>query len=357
MIKRWTKEELHFLKNKGKDFSLEKLSKKLNRSVNSILKKSSKENISLRLNFWSQKDIIFLKNNLGIIPCKIIASKLNKTISSVYHKASRLNIKGRYFEYKDRIKDFNKLCKYCGKPITLKKVHQYSKMFNKVYCSRRCATLGTGRSFKKGQISWNKGIKYSSERKKEMSLQMKKIYRERPELLKLFNKQKKGRLSKLKGKTLEQIHGKEKAEEIKQKLREKTLEMYMSGTFPKQTHTKPEMIMKKEFIKMGCIEGIDFIHQKKMFDKFFCDFVFPKQKIVIEVQGDYWHANPMFFPYNPDKPEEDLNPVQVKGIKRDKSKEGYIRKRGWNFIPIWEYDINNNLHIISKVLKKIIGTP
>ena len=284
MLKRWSKQEVDFLKMKGKDFTLNQLSRRFNRSINSILKKASKEGISLRSNSWTKEEIKFLKENLGKVPCKKIASKLNKTISSVYHKASRLNIKGRYFDYKDKLKTFNNLCLYCGKKITLKRAHNYTKMFKKQYCSRRCATLGTGRGF----------------------------------------------------------------------TAEKILDLYVKGKMPKMSHTKPERKFKKEMIKIGFIENVDFFHQKRMFKKFLCDFVFPKQKLIIEVQGDYWHANPMFFPRNPNNPEADLYPVQIKTIKKDESKEKYIRKAGWNFIPVWEYDINKNLHVISKVIKSII---
>ena len=66
MVKKWDEEEIDFIKKMAKKLSITELSRKLNRSYNSILKKASKENISFRNNSWSQKDITFLKKNMGI---------------------------------------------------------------------------------------------------------------------------------------------------------------------------------------------------------------------------------------------------------------------------------------------------
>lgn len=285
-------------------------------------------------------EIQIIRNYNQHIPIKIILSDFNIGNTTLFRILNRNKI-SRRGQPEQRVERKVILCPVCNKKIELT---PYLEKTRGKYCSLSCywQSLRGKKVFDRtGKKPWNFGkTKITDERIKAPKTAFKK-----------------GKKSIYKGLNFEQRYDKEKAEKIKQKIRERTLEQYKKGDFPKQTHTKPEMIMKKEFIKMGFIEGVDFIHQKKMFDKFFCDFVFPKQKIIIEVQGDYWHANPMLFPYNLDNPEEDLNPVQIKGIKRDKSKEGYISKRGWKFIPVWEYDINNNLHVISKVLKKIIGAP
>jgi G:T-mismatch repair DNA endonuclease (very short patch repair protein) len=67
-------------------------------------------------------------------------------------------------------------------------------------------------------------------------------------------------------------------------------------------------------------------------------------KIVIEVNGDYWHANP--FKYK----ENDIiakwgGDVLVKDIwKNDKKRKEQIESFGWTVITLWESDINNNLN-------------
>ncbi len=346
MQKRWENWEIELLQIQGKSLSLMDLSNRLNRSVNSILKKASKEKISLRSNSWSPKEITFLKDNIGNVSCENIAIRLNKSNSSVYHKASRLKLKGRYFDYKDKIKSFKRQCKYCGAIILLKKEHCYSKMFKTEYCSRKCATLGTKRGFKKGQTPWNRGEEYSPERKELMSLIMKDKFIRNPYLLEQFNAMKKGRKSPFLGKSFEEIYGKEKSEEIKKKLKESTIKQYYLGVFSKKL-TIPERILKEELIKNGLIEGTDFYSQKPLLGKR-PDFIFPKNKTIIEVQGDFFHANPSFYPYDPDNPKVNLYPLQVKQIKKDKIKEEIFRENGWSLISLWEYDIKNNFHVISK---------
>jgi len=115
------------------------------------------------------------------------------------------------------------------------------------------------------------------------------------------------------------------------------------------------MAFKEILCDIGYKEEIDFFHQMKLFDKFFCDFVFPTNRVIFEVQGDYWHANPMFYPYNPERPEQDLNHIQLKNIKKDKAKEAYLWKRGWMLIPVWEYDVYHNKMPIKQAVKKILS--
>lgn len=128
------------------------------------------------------------------------------------------------------------------------------------------------------------------------------------------------------------------------------LKLYESGKFPQQTNTKPERQIKEELIKRGYKEGIDFIHQYKFMNKFMCDFCFPKEKIIVEVYGDFWHANPTKYPKG-----RALHLHQIKGKRIDKAKEAYISKadnRTWTYIIIWENDINKNItECVDRIVK------
>lgn len=159
-----------------------------------------------------------------------------------------------------------------------------------------------------------------------------------------------------KGKTYEEIMGKEKGEKRKIKMSEffkanpdiprrgamamiKKLDNYKSNT-------KIERILKEKLIDSGFMENIDFIHQYNFLNKnkFVCDFSFPKYKLIVECDGDYWHANPLFYSKN------NLTQVQKRNMGYDKSKNAYIKKCGWNILRIWEYDIEKNP---EKIIKKI----
>lgn len=85
-----------------------------------------------------------------------------------------------------------------------------------------------------------------------------------------------------------------------------------------------------------------------------CDFCFPKQKIVVEVYGDFWHANPKKYPVG-----SNLHKHQIKDINKDKAKEAYITKvdnNSWTYLVLWENDIKKDaikcVDIIEEVLKK-----
>lgn len=123
--------------------------------------------------------------------------------------------------------------------------------------------------------------------------------------------------------------------------RKNILNQYESGIFPKQENTKPERQIKAELIKRAHKEGIDFVHQYKFMNKFMCDFCFPKQKVIIEVYGDFWHANPEIYPEG-----IKLHPHQIKGKRIDKSKEAYISKvdnHSWTYLVLWENDIKRDV--------------
>lgn len=69
--------------------------------------------------------------------------------------------------------------------------------------------------------------------------------------------------------------------------------------------------------------------------------------LVIEVMGDYWHANPIKF--------NKLNDLQRKNIGRDKAKHTFIDKYyGINILYLWEKDILENPDMCTLLIKLYI---
>jgi very-short-patch-repair endonuclease len=62
------------------------------------------------------------------------------------------------------------------------------------------------------------------------------------------------------------------------------------------------------------------------------DFFIPK-KILIEVDGDYWHANPKVF--------NRLNATQLRNTHNDELKKAFAIEKGYILIRVWENDIKN----------------
>ena len=198
-----------------------------------------------------------------------------------------------------------------------------------------------------GKIAWNKGKLHSSA--KNLPQAFKKGH-------KTWNKGKRPAEETIK-KQIETFRktfsNPESRKKIIEQSRANILKMFEFGTFPNVQNTKPERQIKEELIKRGYVEGEDFIHQYKFMNKFMCDFCFPKQKIVVEVYGDFWHANPKKYPAS-----SHLHPHQLKGLGRDKSKQAYITavdNRTWTYIALWESDIKKNVAKCVDVIEEVLA--
>lgn len=81
------------------------------------------------------------------------------------------------------------------------------------------------------------------------------------------------------------------------------------------------------------------------------DLIF-RNKVIIEVQGDFWHANPKFYK------ESDvlLDGLLAKDVwKKDNRKRKLIESKGYTVHYFWESDINNMTNEeIYKLLKEIL---
>jgi len=199
---------------------------------------------------------------------------------------------------------------------------------------------------KTGKVSWMKGKTFT------------------PEQLEKLRKSHLGQKAYNKGKTYEEMFGKEKSEELKRKSsefhkshpsrywlgktrpdlvepsRKRLLRLYASGAFPKQSNTLPERLVKEELLKRGYKERQDFFHQYPLGGRFVIDFAFPKQKIFIEVQGDYWHGSFR------GKAWMQFNDTQLKNIQRFIAKREYMTKYDngtWKLIELWESDIKKDI--------------
>lgn len=108
--------------------------------------------------------------------------------------------------------------------------------------------------------------------------------------------------------------------------------------------TWPEREFKKLLTELGIKHEAQKVIGKKIFD-----FYATELNILFEVDGDYYHANPLLFK------EEDLNKLQARNIRNDKYKESLARGLGYKVERVWEYDLKNNYDAVKLRIKKMIS--
>lgn len=80
------------------------------------------------------------------------------------------------------------------------------------------------------------------------------------------------------------------------------------------------------------------------------DFGNKSHRVLLEVQGDYWHGNPNI--YGPDK--RPLNEIQTTKIAKDAIKEEFCIQHGFTLFKIWESDIKTKNFDVLDRMKKFI---
>lgn len=97
-------------------------------------------------------------------------------------------------------------------------------------------------------------------------------------------------------------------------------------------------------LKLKYLKQVKFNFGEKYY---LCDFII-NEKIVIEVNGDYWHGNPSIYSY------DSLNKMQKDMIERDKIKKRELENIGYKVIYIWEYDLIHNYEYCKSQIKNAL---
>ena len=114
---------------------------------------------------------------------------------------------------------------------------------------------------------------------------------------------------------------------------------------PKYGTSKLEKKCAKEFLdKLGVKYEEQYFAES--INRYY-DFYLPECRVLIEVDGDYWHSYGKVY--------EEMTPTQKKNARVDKIKNEWALSRGIPIIRIWEHDINENPQKVMKILKENIG--
>ena len=132
-----------------------------------------------------------------------------------------------------------------------------------------------------------------------------------------------------------------------------------SGKF----YTKPERLFKQRLNEIGIgVRFPDYIKEiKKVEDDshpyclmyqfpvlgYVIDYADADRKIAININGDYWHANPVLYD------QENLGKLQRVNVRQDGLKRNYLERNGWTVLDIWESEIYWNREVVAEKLRAV----
>jgi len=186
-----------------------------------------------------------------------------------------------------------------------------------------------------GKKAWNNGLtKHTDSRINQISQNRKGIQ---------FSNETLNKMSESAKKRLIHSHtGYKHSEETKKLLAAKTIEMIKRGVFL-HTKTKPHIAMSLILDELQLS-----YEEEQSIEYWLFDFLLMEYKIYIEVDGDYWHSNPKFYPNGPKTKGQKVN------FYRDKRKNKYCLINNIHIVRFWEYDVLKNRNIVKQKIKEII---
>lgn len=124
-----------------------------------------------------------------------------------------------------------------------------------------------------------------------------------------------------------------------EKIRQAALLQFENGDFKKTTIEK---IVEDLLIEMNIDFTYSFILEKRQYD-----FLLRSFNILIECDGDYWHANPKFYP----KPE----PWQIERQRIDEEKNRIASENKYTILRFWEDEILQNIDYVRQTIASYVA--
>ena len=133
-------------------------------------------------------------------------------------------------------------------------------------------------------------------------------------------------------------------DEWKEKSRIRAASMVSEGRFT-HTDTLPQRAVNQMLDSLN----VHYINEYQ-FDYYAVDNYLDEYNLIIEVMGDYWHANSDKFP------SDSLSDLQRKNVVRDRLKREFILKKyNIHILYLWEIDIKQNADICDELIQKYIN--
>lgn len=117
----------------------------------------------------------------------------------------------------------------------------------------------------------------------------------------------------------------------------------------RSTNTKMENLLEKKLLE----NRIDFEKYPKVLGK--PDFLLKDKKVVVFVDGCFWHKCPTC--YRPPKTRKSFwLPKIRKNVKRDKEVTEKLKEEGYTVVRLWEHQVENDVDGCLKLIREALYT-
>lgn len=178
------------------------------------------------------------------------------------------------------------------------------------------------------------------------------LTKETDEIVKLVSEKGKGRITpeetrrkQSESAKLRTVHGhtgKKHSEEIKVFFRNNTLEMIKRGAFS-QLVSKPHIAFSLLLDEMG----VQYREEQRV-GFFSFDFYLTDYNVYVEIDGDYFHSNPIMYPSGP------VTKTQKVNYFRDIKKNQFCVDKGLSLVRVWENQIMKQREVVKETIEREI---
>lgn len=85
------------------------------------------------------------------------------------------------------------------------------------------------------------------------------------------------------------------------------------------------------------------------------DLVFVRERLVVFVDGCFWHACPNHFQWPKNNASFWREKIQG-NVERDHRNNILLQEQGWRVCRIWEHEINNDINSVVQKVVDLLGT-
>lgn len=94
--------------------------------------------------------------------------------------------------------------------------------------------------------------------------------------------------------------------------------------------------------------GVPYSEQEVIGGKFVVDALLPEHRIIIQWDGDFWHANPAVY--------SSLHPIQQSNVNRDRACNAYLAKCGYTVLRFWETEVHASPSTVAEAIRECLAS-